>query len=187
MKLVPVDTDVYDSLLGKTYAEIGSEARAMHKCQGFGQLLALPGPFVVRYILADATIPGEMEKIENSTLDGLDLTFGALSQFAGAPPPQALVARLDEIAGLDQGRRRTPARGWSGGGGVSAGNGPAEGARPQRRIADAGPPRRGCFRDSASGWRRRSKSSRARLSLHTASASKRSPTTASSLRDSRSS
>jgi LmbE family N-acetylglucosaminyl deacetylase len=97
MKLVPVDTDVYDPLLGKTYAEIGSEARAMHKCQGFGQLLALPGPFVVRYILADATIPGEMEKNETSTLDGLDLKFAALSQFAGAPPPPALVSRLDEI------------------------------------------------------------------------------------------
>jgi LmbE family N-acetylglucosaminyl deacetylase len=99
MKLVPVDTDVYDPLLGKTYAEIGSEARAMHKCQGFGQLLALPGPFVVRYVLADATIPGEMEKNESSTLDGLELQFAALSQFAGAQPPPALVSRLGEIVG----------------------------------------------------------------------------------------
>ena len=41
-----VESDVYDPLLGRTYAEIGSEARAMHKCQGFGQLLALPGSFV---------------------------------------------------------------------------------------------------------------------------------------------
>ena len=41
-KLVAVESDVYDPLLGRTYAEIGSEARAMHKCQGFGQLLALP-------------------------------------------------------------------------------------------------------------------------------------------------
>jgi LmbE family N-acetylglucosaminyl deacetylase len=98
MKLVPVDTDVYDPLLGKTFAEIGSEARAMHKCQGFGQLLALPGPFVVRYILADATIPGQMEKTESGTLDDLDLKFAALAQFAGAKPPVALVSRLDEIA-----------------------------------------------------------------------------------------
>ena len=35
---------VYDPLLGKTYAEIGTEARSMHKCQGMAQLLALPGP-----------------------------------------------------------------------------------------------------------------------------------------------
>src|SRR6266496_2609907 len=39
--LVSTDANVYDPLLGKTYAEIGSEARAMHKCQGYGQLLAL--------------------------------------------------------------------------------------------------------------------------------------------------
>ena len=34
----------YDPLLGKTYAEIGTEARSMHKCQGMAQLLSLPGP-----------------------------------------------------------------------------------------------------------------------------------------------
>src|SRR5690349_1987758 len=41
-KLTRVNASVYDQLLGKTYAEIGSEARSMHKCQGMGQLLALP-------------------------------------------------------------------------------------------------------------------------------------------------
>src|SRR5438094_2722292 len=35
-----VSAAVYDPLLGKTYAEIGTEARSMHKCQGMGQLLA---------------------------------------------------------------------------------------------------------------------------------------------------
>ena len=39
-----VNLAVYDPLLGKTYAEIGTEARSMHKCQGMAQLLALPGP-----------------------------------------------------------------------------------------------------------------------------------------------
>ena len=34
----------YDPLLGKTYDEIGTEARSMHKCQGMGQLLSLPAP-----------------------------------------------------------------------------------------------------------------------------------------------
>ena len=42
--LTRVSTAVYDPLLGKTYAEIGTEARSMHKCQGMAQLLALPGP-----------------------------------------------------------------------------------------------------------------------------------------------
>ena len=61
-KLVAVESDVYDPLLGRTYAEIGSEARAMHKCQGFGQLLALPGSFSVKYQLADTTIPGQKRR-----------------------------------------------------------------------------------------------------------------------------
>ena len=99
MKLVPVDTDVYDSLLGKTYAEIGSEARAMHKCQGFGQLLALPGPASIKYLLADSARPEDNSKDEASPLDGLDLTFGALSSFAGTQPPAALVSRVEEISG----------------------------------------------------------------------------------------
>src|SRR5207244_6966649 len=39
-----VDLAGYDSMLGKTYSEIGTEARSMHKCQGQAQLLALPAP-----------------------------------------------------------------------------------------------------------------------------------------------
>ncbi len=31
-----VDTGVYDPLLGRTYAEIGNDARSNHKCQGVG-------------------------------------------------------------------------------------------------------------------------------------------------------
>src|SRR6266540_3990814 len=37
-KVTRINSGVYDPLLGKTYAEIGSEARSMHKCQGMGQL-----------------------------------------------------------------------------------------------------------------------------------------------------
>jgi len=35
-KITPVNTAAYDSLLGRTYAEIGTDARASHKCQGMG-------------------------------------------------------------------------------------------------------------------------------------------------------
>src|SRR5436305_496884 len=41
-KVTRVNAGSYDPLLGKTYAEIGSEGRSMHKCQGMGQLLSLP-------------------------------------------------------------------------------------------------------------------------------------------------
>ena len=97
-KLVAVESDVYDPLLGRTYAEIGSEARAMHKCQGFGQLLALPGSFSVKYQLADTTIPGQAAKDETDLLDGLDLSLPGLARFAGPTPPARLVDGLSQIA-----------------------------------------------------------------------------------------
>src|SRR5262245_2632781 len=45
----------YDPLLGRTYAEIGTEARSMHKCQGMAQLLALPGPAPSTFQLVEST------------------------------------------------------------------------------------------------------------------------------------
>ena len=84
---------VYDPLLGKTYAEIGTEARSMHKCQGMAQLLALPGPSASTYQLAESTIPGQMQKDETSLFDGIDSTIPGLAQFAGPRPPQDLVER----------------------------------------------------------------------------------------------
>lgn len=97
-RLVAVESDVYDPLLGRTFAEIGSEARAMHKCQGFGQLLALPGSFAIKYQLADATIEGQQDKDEADLVDGLDLSLPALAKFAGATPPARLVDGLNQIA-----------------------------------------------------------------------------------------
>lgn len=99
-RLLAVDTEVYDPLLGRTYTEIGSQARAMHKCQGFGQLLALPGSRVVQYQLADSTLPGQLQKDETSMLDGLDLGLTSLARFAGATPPSSLVTTLEHIAGF---------------------------------------------------------------------------------------
>src|SRR5581483_3518664 len=43
-KTLRVDLAEYDPLLGRTFSEVGTEARSMHKCQGQAQLLALPGP-----------------------------------------------------------------------------------------------------------------------------------------------
>jgi len=37
------NTAMYDTLLGRTYAEIGSDARSNHKCQGMGGPPPLPG------------------------------------------------------------------------------------------------------------------------------------------------
>src|SRR5438552_5974677 len=68
-----VNSGTYDPLLGKTYGEIGGEARGMHKCQGAGQLLSLPAPAAQSsYQLVETTLPGQMQKDETSLFDGVD-------------------------------------------------------------------------------------------------------------------
>ena len=92
-----VGTNVYDFLLAKTYAEIGTEARSMHKCQGTGQLLALPGgAFAASYRLAESTIPARAD--EQSLFAGIDTTIPGLARFAGGSAPRELSDGLSAIA-----------------------------------------------------------------------------------------
>src|SRR4051812_40820479 len=98
-KLTRVNSGVYDSLLGKTYNEIGSEARSMHKCQGMGQLLSLPAPAATAtYQLVETTLPAQMQKDENALFDGVDSTVPGLARFAGARVPKDLTEGLTTIA-----------------------------------------------------------------------------------------
>ena len=96
--VVTVATDAHDPVLGRTFAEIGSQARSMHKSQGFGQLLALPGtpPVVLTRDDAGASAPGPAA----SVVDGLDLSLvGLAARFAGPQAPPALKEGLGAIAG----------------------------------------------------------------------------------------
>jgi LmbE family N-acetylglucosaminyl deacetylase len=93
-----VELGVYDALLGKTYAEIGTEARSMHKCQGQAQLLALPGPSASTFQLAESTIAGQLGKDERTLFDGVDTTIAGLAKLAGTRPPRDLVQGLGVIA-----------------------------------------------------------------------------------------
>jgi LmbE family N-acetylglucosaminyl deacetylase len=101
-KLTRVNSSVYDSLLGKTYSEIGTEARSMHKCQGMAQLLALPGPATRNYELTECTIPGQLQREERSLTDGVDTSIAGLAQFAGARPPKGLTEGLSAISAAIQ-------------------------------------------------------------------------------------
>ncbi len=107
--LLAFDADTWDPLLGSTYNEIGSRARAMHKCQGFGQLLALPGSFVIRYRLEDTTLANQKGRRETSMLDGLDLSLPGLARrFAGPNPPKRLTDALSAIdASVTEAARRS--------------------------------------------------------------------------------
>src|SRR3984893_8619336 len=91
-----VNNAVYDPLLGKTYAEIGSEARSMHKCQGMGQLLGLPGPSVVSYRLVESNVPAASG--ETSLFEGIDSSIASLATFAGGKPPKDLVDGLSAMS-----------------------------------------------------------------------------------------
>jgi LmbE family N-acetylglucosaminyl deacetylase len=93
-----VDLALYDALLGKTFSEIGTEARSMHKCQGQAQLLALPGPSASTYQLAESAIPGQMDKDERTLFDGVDTSLAGIAKFAGARPPRDLVDGLTVTA-----------------------------------------------------------------------------------------
>jgi hypothetical protein len=101
-----VDLAGYDSLLGRTYAEIGTEARSMHKCQGQAQLLALPGPSTSTFQLAESTLPGQINKEETGLFDGVDTSIAGLAQLAGPRPPRELTSGLAAIASAVQGAQR---------------------------------------------------------------------------------
>ena len=98
--------DVFDPVLGRTYHEIGGEARSMHKCQGMSQLLPLPagsggpmGPGGVRaYRLRDTVLEGGVTRSEREIFDGVDTTWRGLLRFAPANAPADLGTRLDAIA-----------------------------------------------------------------------------------------
>jgi hypothetical protein len=108
VKLAPANTNMYDPLLGRTYAEIGNDARSNHKCQGTSGLPPLPGVNNGRggggggrggYQLIDSTIPGQKDKTETSLFDGVDTRLEALVLYAGAHPPVPLIAGIASIAG----------------------------------------------------------------------------------------
>jgi LmbE family N-acetylglucosaminyl deacetylase len=102
-RVTRVNSGVYDTLLGKTYSEIGTEARSMHKCQGTGQLLSLPAPSQTStYQLDETTLPAQMQKDETSLFEGLDTGVMSLAKFAGARVPKGLTEGLTAVSNATQ-------------------------------------------------------------------------------------
>ena len=73
-RTVRVDTAVWDPLLGRTYADLGAEARSAHRCQGMGQVRGGPGGF--------PSVLVETRGAEDGTALGPEGTDGL---FAGIP------------------------------------------------------------------------------------------------------
>ena len=110
--VVHVPTGVYDPLLGATWQQLGSRARALHRCQMSTQLVADPGPAEGVYGRLDAE-PAAPEG-ETDLLAGVDTTLRGLARFApgladtlSALQEQAEAARgAFDAAGPGAGRAR---------------------------------------------------------------------------------
>lgn len=89
----------FDPVLGRTYSELGLEARSMHKCQGTSQLLLLPGGQQSRVYKLTDTVLGQPGVAPKDLFDGIDTSLGGLARFAGATPPAPLTAALQAVAG----------------------------------------------------------------------------------------
>src|SRR3954451_7037366 len=110
--LLRVNASEFDPVLGRTYSELGLEARSMHKCQGTSQLLLLPGASPARtYRLKDSVI-GEPGVAPKDMFDGIDTTLAGLAKYAGPQPPANLVMALQAIAAnVEQAKQVAESRG----------------------------------------------------------------------------
>ena len=76
--VVMVQTGEFDPLLGMTWSQMGTLARAAHVAQGMGQLASRPGPSQAGYILVNGSAAATPEK---DILDGIDLSLTRLVRF----------------------------------------------------------------------------------------------------------
>ncbi len=93
-----VDGNTFDPLLGRTYNEIGSEARSMHMCQGMPQLYAMPGPQPRTYVLHDSVLTTPRADQNTDLMAGIDTTLRGLARYARGGSP-ALGLALDALDG----------------------------------------------------------------------------------------
>lgn len=78
-----METGIFDPLFGKTYAQVGFEARSLHRCQGMPQIVPLPGPFASYWKLVDAAV--EVEPDESDLFDGVETGLAAIEKHAEPP------------------------------------------------------------------------------------------------------
>jgi len=71
--LLKTDVSAFDATLGRTYAELGLEARSMHKCQGTSQLLLLPGQGQGRTYRLRDTVIDQAGVAPKDLFDGIDV------------------------------------------------------------------------------------------------------------------
>ncbi len=98
-RVIWTETAIWDPLLGRTYAELGQEARSAHRCQGMGQVRGAPAPgpsalVELRNLVPDASgegifsgIPTGIERLRDfvhGDPDAVDATERALADLERA-------------------------------------------------------------------------------------------------------
>ena len=87
-----IKTGVYDPVLGMSWQEVGSIARAQHRCQGASQLKADPLSGETHYALLDSE--PRASGVETDILDGID---ASLQRFAAGVPADDLEQLLRRV------------------------------------------------------------------------------------------
>ena len=90
---ITIDVGEFSPVYGRTYAEIGLEARSMHRSQGMGGARGRSGPFTTGLRLA-ASKPG-IPAVAQNLFDDVDLTLGRFTRLAGGS--DAVVRRVQAI------------------------------------------------------------------------------------------
>jgi LmbE family N-acetylglucosaminyl deacetylase len=93
-----VDGNQFDPLLGRTYNELGSEARSMHMCQGMPQLYALPGPQPRAYVLEDTVLTIPKADQNKDLFAGIDTALRSLTRYGKGGSP-ALGLAIEALEG----------------------------------------------------------------------------------------
>lgn len=93
-----VDGNHFDPLIGRTYNELGAEARSMHMCQGMSQLYALPGPQPRSYVLHDTVLTTPKAEQNTDILAGVDTSLRGLTRFGVGGSP-ALGLAIEALEG----------------------------------------------------------------------------------------
>ena len=106
LRAAVIDVSEFDPLLGRTYVELGSEERGMHKSQAITQLLALPAARTQQRYLLMETFARETAGDEESFFAGIDTTIPGLAAFVSGTPPATLTSGLRAITDQVEAARR---------------------------------------------------------------------------------
>jgi LmbE family N-acetylglucosaminyl deacetylase len=74
------DVGVYDSVLGRSYAELAADGRSRHRSQDFG-MIQVRGSQMRAFPRLQCSVPAP--DVEKSLFDGIDVTITGVAKFAG--------------------------------------------------------------------------------------------------------